>query len=57
MLLDDVPAMLPLTAPLEYASIREGVTGYEFDAYEFNAGTLARFWQGPEAAEAANPEA
>lgn len=57
MLLDDVPAMLPLTAPLEYASIRRGVTGYEFDAYDFNAGTLLRFWQGPEEAEAANPEA
>jgi len=57
LLLDDVPAMLPLTAPLEYASVRAGVGGYEFDAYDFNAGTLARFWQGPDASETENPEA
>jgi len=46
MLLEDVPAMLPLTAPLEYASVARHVTGYAFDAYDFNAGMLARFWQG-----------
>ncbi|MGE3960287.1 MAG: ABC transporter substrate-binding protein [Dehalococcoidia bacterium] len=55
LLLDDVPAMLPLTAPLEFASVRRGVSGYEFDAYDFNAGTLARFWQGPDAS--VSPEA
>jgi len=46
-LLDDVPAMLPLVAPLEYASLAPGVTGYEFGAYGFNAAMLARYWQGP----------
>lgn len=51
LLLEDVPAMLPLSAPLEYASLAPGVGGYEFDAYDFNAGTLARFWQGPAAGE------
>jgi len=46
LLLDDVPAMLPLVAPLEYASARRHVSGYEFDAYDFNAAMLSRFWQG-----------
>lgn len=46
MLLEDVPAMLPLTAPLEYASVARHMSGYEFGAYDFNAGMLARFWQG-----------
>lgn len=46
LLLEDVPAMLPLTAPLEFASVGAHVSGYEFNAYDFNAGILARFWQG-----------
>ncbi len=49
LLLDDVPAMLPLVAPVEYASIRRHVSGYAFDAYDFNAAMLARFWQGADA--------
>ena len=52
LLLDDVPAMLPICAPLEYASLAPYVSGYEFDAYDFNAGLLARFWQGAEAGDA-----
>ena len=51
LLLDDVPAMLPISAPLEYASVAPYVSGYEFDAYDFNEGLLARFWQGAEAGE------
>lgn len=46
MLLEDVPAMLPLTAPLEYASVARHVAAYEFGAYDFNATMLARFWEG-----------
>lgn len=46
LLLDDVPAMLPLTAPVEYASLSPDLAGYEFDAYGFNVGILGRFWQG-----------
>jgi len=49
LLLDDVPAMLPLVAPLEYASVRRHVVGYEFNAYEFNEAMLARFWQSADA--------
>ena len=47
LLLDDVPAMFPLTAPPEYASLAEGVSGYEFDAFDFNDSVLAVQWQGP----------
>jgi peptide/nickel transport system substrate-binding protein len=46
-LLEDVPAMLPLVTPLEYASVMPGVEGYEYGAYDFNATLLARYWQGP----------
>ena len=46
MLLDAVPAMFPLNAPVEYASLLPGVRGYEFDGYDFNAAVLASQWQG-----------
>ncbi|MEX1022264.1 MAG: ABC transporter substrate-binding protein [Dehalococcoidia bacterium] len=52
LLLDDVPAMLPISAPLEYASMSGDVAGYEFDAYDFNAGVLSRQWEGPRAPSA-----
>lgn len=44
LLLDDVPAMLPIYAPGEAISIAKGVTGYAADAYDFNTGYLARDW-------------
>lgn len=44
LLLDDVPAMLPIYAPGEAISIAKGVTGYAVDAYDFNTGYLARDW-------------
>ncbi len=47
LLLEDVPAMLPLTAPPEYASVAEGVSGFEFDAFDFNPAVLAPHWEGP----------
>lgn len=47
LLLEDVPAMFPLTAPPEFASLAEGVRGYEFDAYDFNAAVLGRQWEAP----------
>ena len=47
LLLDDIPAMLPLTAPLQYASLHPEVEGYEFDGYAFNEGYLAGAWSGP----------
>lgn len=52
LLLDRIPAMFPLTAPTEYASLAAGVVGYEFDAYGFNAGTLASQWEAPQAPSA-----
>lgn len=47
LLLDDVPAMLPIYAPSEANSIARGVTGYAADAYDFNTGYLARDWAAP----------
>jgi ABC-type transport system substrate-binding protein len=47
VLLDDIPALLPLSAPLQYASLAPGVGGYEFDGYEFNDAYLAPAWDGP----------
>ena len=44
LLLDDVPAMLPIYAPGEAISIAKGVTGYAADAYDFNTGYFARDW-------------
>jgi ABC-type transport system substrate-binding protein len=45
VLLDQVPAMFPLSAPPEHASLAEHVRGYEFDAYEFNDSRLASQWR------------
>ena len=45
LLLDDVPAMLPLVTPLEYASVALNLSGYEFDGYGFNSGALSRLWE------------
>jgi peptide/nickel transport system substrate-binding protein len=50
LLLDDVPAMLPISAPTEAAAIASGVRGYAFGAYDFNAGWLSAAWEHPEAA-------
>ncbi|MCK9485867.1 MAG: ABC transporter substrate-binding protein [Dehalococcoidia bacterium] len=57
LLLDSIPAMFPLTAPSEYASLAEGVRGYEFDAFDFNAGILASQWEGPATPSVAAPGA
>ena len=43
-LLEDVPAMFPIVAPNETASIREGIDGFEWDAYDFNRRWLAARW-------------
>lgn len=43
-LLDDVPAMFPIAAPTEAASIRAGIEGFEWDAYDFNPRWLAARW-------------
>lgn len=47
LLLDDVPAMIPLAAPRQYASLQPGVEGFEYDAYAFNESYLASGWTGP----------
>ena len=47
LLLDDVPAMLPIYTPGESVSIAKGITGYAADAYDFNTGYLARDWAMP----------
>ena len=44
LLLDDGPAMLPLSVPLERVSIARRVGGYEFDAYGFNESWLVARW-------------
>lgn len=45
VLLDQVPAMFPLSAPPEYASLAPEVRGYEFDAFEFNDSRLSSVWR------------
>jgi len=45
VLLDQVPAMFPLAAPPEYASLAQEVDGYDFDAFEFNDGRLSSQWR------------
>jgi len=45
MLLNDVPAMFPIAAPVEQASIVNRLGGYEFDGYDFNAGWLSTAWE------------
>ncbi len=50
LLLDDGPAMLPLGASPEYASLAAGVAGYQFDAYELNTGYLSTGWSTPQRA-------
>ena len=47
LLLDDVPAMLPIYVPGESVSITKGIMGYAADAYDFNTGYLARDWAMP----------
>ncbi|MEX2230266.1 MAG: ABC transporter substrate-binding protein [Dehalococcoidia bacterium] len=49
LLLDDVPAMLPISAPTEAAAIASGVRGFAFGAYDFNAGWLSAAWEHHEA--------
>lgn len=44
-LLEDVPAMFPIGAPLDHATLTPGLRGYEFDAYGFNTGYLAARWR------------
>ena len=47
LLLEDVPAMLPIYAPAESISRASGITGFAADAYEFNTSYLARDWSAP----------
>ena len=44
LLLDAVPAMLPLSATVEYASVDPRIGGFEWDAYGFNDRWLAARW-------------
>src|SRR5690606_6908285 len=43
-LFEDVPAMFPIAAPNEVASLRNGIEGFEWDAYDFNRRWLAARW-------------
>ncbi|MGE0227197.1 MAG: ABC transporter substrate-binding protein [Dehalococcoidia bacterium] len=45
VLLDQGPAMFPLSAPPEFASLAPEVRGYEFDAFEFNESRLSSMWR------------
>ena len=44
LLLDDVPALLPLPEPVDRVSLAGAVGGYEYDAYEFNERALSPAW-------------
>ena len=44
LLLDDVPAMIPLPEPVERIAIASAVGGYAYDAYDFNERGLAPLW-------------
>lgn len=44
LLLEDIPAMFPLSAPIEYALVDARVQGFEWGAYGFNEGWLAARW-------------
>ncbi|MPZ98143.1 MAG: hypothetical protein GEU80_02215 [Dehalococcoidia bacterium] len=45
ILFHDIPAMFPLAAPMERASVAPDLASYAFDAYDFNDGWLAAGWQ------------
>jgi peptide/nickel transport system substrate-binding protein len=45
VLLDEVPAMFPLSAPPDYVSVAESLTGFAWDAFEFNFGWLSAEWR------------
>ncbi len=45
VLFDEVPAMFPLSAPPDYATVASTLRGYAFDAFEFNAAWLASEWR------------
>jgi peptide/nickel transport system substrate-binding protein len=45
LLLDEVPAMFPISAPTDSATIAAGVLGFAFAAYDFNAGWLSAAWE------------
>ena len=44
LLLDDVPALLPLSSPREYGAVAAGVSGFEWGAYGFNDSYFAARW-------------
>jgi ABC-type transport system substrate-binding protein len=48
-LLDSVPALLPMTAPVEEAWVSTTLQGFEWDAHSFNDGWLAASWRFAEA--------
>ena len=45
VLLDEVPPLLPLTSPPDYATVAPSVQGFEFDAFEFNTTWNAAAWR------------
>ena len=45
VLFDEVPAMFPLSAPPDYATVASTLHGYAFDAFEFNTAWLASEWR------------
>ena len=44
VLLQQIPAMLPLVTPFDHASLNKDINGYEFDSYSFNFDWLAGHW-------------
>lgn len=45
VLLDEVPPILPLSAPPDHATVAAAVQGFEFDAFEFNTTWNAGTWR------------
>ena len=44
LLLNDVPALIPLPEPVERVAVSARIAGYEWDAYEFNENWQAARW-------------
>ena len=44
VLLQQIPAMLPLVTPFDHVSLNKDISGYEFNSYSFNFDWLAGHW-------------
>lgn len=56
LLLDDVPALIPLTEPIERVAVSARIAGYSWDAHEFNETWQAARWRIRDAAARGVPD-